>query len=63
MRMPVSGWFLINSLRMICSTFMDWFAHSMRFFPKSARSMFLMSQLICAAVVDMLLPWRFDMKF
>ena len=53
MRMPFSGWFLMNSLRMICSTFMDWFAHSMRFLPRSASSMFLMSQF--TAAVDMLL--------
>jgi hypothetical protein len=33
---------------------MDWFAHSMRFFPRSASSMFLMSQF--TAVVDMLSP-------
>ena len=51
--MPFSGWFLMNSLRMICSTFMDWFAHSMRFLPRSASSMFLMSQF--TAAVDMLL--------
>src|ERR1035437_7668234 len=37
-RMPLSGWFLMNSLRMICSTFIDWFAHSMRFLPRSASS-------------------------
>jgi hypothetical protein len=39
---------------MICSTFMDWFAHSMRFFPRSASSMFLISQF--TAAVDMLSP-------
>src|SRR5271167_2893153 len=54
MRTPFRGWFLMNSLRIICSTFMDWFAHSMRFLPRSARSRFLMSPLTCAAV-DMLL--------
>src|SRR5579872_6558117 len=53
MRMPFSGWFLMNSLRIICSTFMDWFAHSMRFFPRSASSTFLISQF--TAAVDMLL--------
>src|SRR5690349_23089283 len=53
MRTPFSGSFLMNSLRMICRTFIDWFAHSMRFFPRSASSMFLMSQLIAA--VDMVL--------
>ena len=52
-RMPFKGWFLMNSLRIICSTFMDWFAHSMRFFPKSASSTFLISQF--TAAVDMLL--------
>src|SRR5260370_35306998 len=35
---PLSGWFLMNSLRIICSTFIDWFAHSMRFLPRSASS-------------------------
>ena len=43
MRMPFSGWFLMNSLRMICRTFIDWFAQSMRFLPISASSMFLTS--------------------
>src|SRR5579864_979973 len=43
MRMPLSGWFLMNSLRMLCSTGMDWLAHSMRRFPRSARSRLLMS--------------------
>src|SRR6201982_3681599 len=42
----------MNSLRMICRTFMDWLAQSMRFFPMSARSRFLTSQLICVGVVD-----------
>ena len=32
-RMPFSGWFLMNSLRMLCSTGMDWLAHSMRRLP------------------------------
>ena len=31
---------------------MDWLAQSMRFFPMSARSRFLTSQLICVGVVD-----------
>src|SRR5580700_7468298 len=57
MRMPFSGWFLMNSFRIICSTFMDWFAHSMRFLPSSASSRLLMSLLICAAV-DIRLLWR-----
>src|SRR5215468_5829086 len=42
----------MNSFRMICSTFIDWFAQSMRFFPMSARSRFFTSQLICVGVVD-----------
>ena len=54
MRMPASGWFLMNSLRMICSTFMDWLAHSMRFLPRSASSTFLISQF--TAAVDMRSP-------
>src|SRR5580700_8128814 len=58
-RMPFSGWFLMNSLRIICSTFMDWFAHSMRFLPSSASSRLLISLLICAAV-DIRLLWRFQ---
>src|SRR3984885_8134081 len=58
MRMPLSGWFLMNSLRIICSTFMDWFAHSMRFLPSSASSRLLISLLTCAAV-DIRLLWRF----
>src|SRR5271170_1609113 len=58
MRMPLRGWFLMNSLRIICSTFMDWFAHSMRFLPSSASSRLLMSLLICAAD-DIRLLWRF----
>src|SRR5438067_12111308 len=56
MRMPFSGWFLMNSLRMICRTFMDWLAQSMRFLPKSAKSKFLMSDDTCVGVVAMLLP-------
>src|ERR1700684_1965185 len=58
MRIPFSGWFLMNSLRIICSTFMDWFAHSMRFLPSSASSRLLISLLTCAAV-DIRLLWRF----
>src|SRR5437870_3553149 len=42
----------MNSFRMICSTFIDWFAQSMRFFPMSARSRFLTSQFTCVGVVD-----------
>src|SRR5260370_28478089 len=56
MRMPFRGWFLMNSLRMICRTFIDWLAHSMRFLPRSASSMFLISQLIAA--VDITFPLR-----
>src|SRR4051812_44245324 len=41
----------MKSLRMLCRTGMDWFAHSMRFLPCSASSMFLMSQAIVGAVV------------
>src|ERR1700751_4350113 len=63
MRMPFSGWFLMNSLRMICSTFMDWFAHSMRFFPMSARSRFLTSQFTCVGVVDILLLLLLTARF
>ncbi len=33
MRMPFSGWLLMKSLRMICRTFIDWLAQSMRFLP------------------------------
>src|SRR5579863_5386718 len=58
MRMPFNGWFLMNSLRIICSTFMDWFAHSMRFLPSSASSTLLISLLICVAAVDIRLLWR-----
>src|ERR1700733_3400982 len=61
MRIPFRGWFLMNSLRIICSTFMDWFAHSMRFLPSSASSGLLMSLLICAAV-DIRLLWRFHLR-
>src|SRR6202035_170122 len=57
-RMPFSGWFLMNSLRMICRTFIDWLAHSIRFLPRSARSRFFTSQFNCVDVVDMLLLWR-----
>src|ERR1700722_11873264 len=48
----------MNSLRIICSTFMDWFAHSMRFLPISASSTLLISLFTCAAV-DIRLLWRF----
>src|SRR5580658_1760708 len=58
MRIPFSGWFLMNSLRIICNTFMDWFAHSMRFLPSSASSRLLISLFTCAAV-DIRLLWRF----
>src|SRR5437763_6392386 len=57
-RMPFSGWFLINSLRIICSTFIDWLAQSIRFLPRSAASRFFTSQFICAVVVDILLLCR-----
>src|SRR3974390_2824292 len=43
----------MNFLRIICRAFIDLLAHSIRFLPRSASSMFLMSQLIAA--VDMLL--------
>src|SRR5690348_5325311 len=33
----------MKSLRMICRTFMDWLAHSMRFLPRSASSRLLTS--------------------
>jgi len=51
--MPLSGWFLMNSLRMICSTFIDWFAHSMRFLPRSASSKPLMSLLIDVVAISL----------
>src|SRR5215469_14952734 len=47
----------MNSFRIICRTFIDWLAHSMRFLPKSAISTFLMSQLMAA--VDILFPLYF----
>src|SRR6478672_4373360 len=52
MRMPLSGWFLMNSLRMLCSTGMDWLAHSMRRLPRSASSIFFTSNAVC--VVDII---------
>src|ERR1035441_1705984 len=61
-RIPFSGWFLMNSLRIICSTFMDWFAHSMRFLPSSASSRLLISLLICAAVDIRLLYGAFILR-
>src|ERR1700733_2695117 len=61
MRIPLSGWFLINSFRIICSTFMDWLAHSMRFLPSSASSKLLISEFTCAAV-DIRLLWRLHAK-
>src|SRR6266545_1431447 len=63
MRTPFNGWFLMNSLRMICSTFIDWLAHSMRFFPRSARSRFLTSQCTCVGVVDILLLLLITARF
>src|SRR2546421_10328698 len=42
----------MNSLRMVCKTGMDWFAHSMRRFPISARSIFLISNEICGITDD-----------
>src|SRR6266849_10226657 len=54
-RMPFNGWFLMNSLRIICRTFMDWFAQSIRFLPRSAKSRLFTSQFSCVGVVDMLL--------
>src|SRR5215472_10585482 len=44
MRIPFRGWLLMKSLRMLCSTGMDWLAHSIRRLPSSAKSMFLMSK-------------------
>src|SRR5215471_17504323 len=52
MRMPLSGWFLMNSLRILCSTGMDWLAHSMRRLPRSASSMFLMSNEMSVVVAE-----------
>src|SRR6185437_1671790 len=53
-RMPFNGWFLINSLRILWSNGIDWFAHSMRRLPRSANARLLISNEICgAAVVDM----------
>src|ERR1700677_2086253 len=46
----------MNSLRMICKTFIDWFAHSIRFLPRSANSMPLMSECNCVGVVDITSP-------
>jgi len=54
--MPLSGWFLMNSLRMICSTFIDWFAHSMRFLPRSASSNPLTSLLIDVVAIALPIP-------
>src|SRR5580658_6158518 len=64
MRMPFRGWFLMNSFLIICSTFMDWFAHSMRFLPRSARSRLLISLFTGADVetVDIRLLWRFPLR-
>src|SRR5205807_3538506 len=58
MRTSFSGCFLINSLRIIWSTFIDWLAQSIRFFPISARSRFLISQLTCRGIVGIRLLWR-----
>src|SRR5215469_5529874 len=49
MRMPLSGWLLMKSLRMLCSTGMDWLAHSMRRLPRSARSILLISNEVLLA--------------
>src|SRR5882762_583656 len=48
--MTASGWVLINCLRMLCSTGMDWNAHSVRRLPASARAISLMSQAAKAVV-------------
>src|SRR4051812_6336194 len=61
MRMPFSGWFLMKSLRIDCSTGMDWFAHSMRFLPWSASSRFLTSprsSVVLAVAIDSFLVVR-----
>src|SRR5271165_3620086 len=58
-RMPFSGWFLMNSLRMICRTFMDWLAQSIRFLPRSAKSRLFTSQFSCVGVVD--IPLLFEL--
>src|SRR4029077_2079081 len=50
--MPFKGWFLMNSLRMICRTFIDWLAQSIRFLPRSAKSRLFTSQFNCVGVVD-----------
>jgi hypothetical protein len=54
MRMPLSGWLLMKSLRMICRTFIDWFAQSMRFLPISASSRLAISPGTRAVVVDII---------
>ena len=51
----------MNSLRMICSTFIDWFAQSMRFLPMSANSMIFTSHRTCVGVVD--IPLLIDDAF
>src|SRR5437660_9160283 len=58
MRTSFSGCFLINSLRIIWSTFIDWLAQSIRFLPRSARSRFLISQLTCRGIVGIRLLSR-----
>src|SRR5271168_1611203 len=58
-RMPFRGWFLMNSLRMICRTFMDWLAQSILFLPRSAKSRLFTSQFSCVGVVD--IPLLFEL--
>src|SRR5579871_400292 len=54
----------MKSLRIICRTFIDWLAHSMRFLPRSATSKFLTSQgmlVVVLAIISYLTtargPW------
>src|SRR5271157_5307198 len=53
-RMPFSGWFLMKSLRMICRTFIDWLAQSIRFLPISARAILAISPATRVVVVDII---------
>src|SRR5215472_10242546 len=50
MRIPLSGWSLMNRLRINCSTGMCWLAHSMRRLPASASARFFTSALAFVAV-------------
>src|SRR5438477_60056 len=54
--MPARGWVLMNCLRIVCSTGIDWNAHSVRRLPRSARARSFTSHATCVCVSADIFP-------